>query len=197
VARSLPQQLDRIDFAAVDLALAEMEAQAQSVVADGAGGRPCGQTRTCLARYCGQGYEIPVPLPLRPLAPGDEPILLDAFERAYRDQYGGVTIDLPIEILTWRLSVWTQPDPAEPVGAERALRPIAPAATRPVFDPAGGEIREFGLFDRAALMPGDRIAGPALIAERETTTVVSPAFDAIIDAQGFIVLTRNSKGGRA
>src|SRR4029077_9766383 len=48
VARSLPQRLDAPDFVAVNAALAEMEARAGAVVATGAAGRACGQTRLCL-----------------------------------------------------------------------------------------------------------------------------------------------------
>jgi N-methylhydantoinase A len=59
-----------------------------------------------------------------------------------------------------------------------------------VRDPASGETLAFGQFRRADLRPGDRIAGPALIVEDETTTVVSPSFDAMIDAGEAIVLTR-------
>jgi N-methylhydantoinase A len=40
-------------------------------------------------------------------------------------------------------------------------------------------------------MPGDVIAGPALIIEDETTTFVAPNWDARIDGLGYIVLTRS------
>ncbi|MES1972305.1 MAG: hydantoinase/oxoprolinase family protein [Pseudomonadota bacterium] len=197
VARSLPQRLDAFDFEAVNAALAEMEARATAVVATGAGGRPCGQTRLCLARYCGQGYEIPVPLPARPLAPGDERLVLSAFETVYRDQYGGVTIDMPIEILTWRLSVWTEAEAMAPIAEIAGGALVPPPAVRAVLDPASGTLRDYGLFDRGALSPGDRIAGPALIAEPETTTLVSPLFDATLDPGGCIILIRRVAEGAA
>jgi N-methylhydantoinase A len=192
VARSLPQRIDRIDFAAVNAALDAMSAAAHALVIEGAGGRDRVETRSCLARYVGQGYEIPVAVPTRALADGDEATLLQAFEAAYRDQYGGVTIALPIEILTWRISVQTAPEPAARHAAPAAARDVPAATFRDVVDPASGERQPFGLFDREALAPGDRLAGPALVMERETTTVVSPAFDAEIDGAGYIVLTRRS-----
>jgi len=46
------------------------------------------------------------------------------------------------------------------------------------------------VFHRASLAPGDRIYGPALIVEDETTTVVAPSFDATVNALGYLVLER-------
>ncbi|MBT5667516.1 MAG: hypothetical protein HOJ06_19415, partial [Rhodospirillaceae bacterium] len=42
----------------------------------------------------------------------------------------------------------------------------------------------------AALTPGMRISGPALITEDETSTFVAASFDASINAAGYIVLDR-------
>ncbi|WP_232476094.1 hydantoinase/oxoprolinase family protein [Flavisphingomonas formosensis] len=190
LARSLPQTLDRIDFAAVNAMLDEMAASADALVAQGAGGRARSETRSCLARYVGQGYEIPVPLPARRLGEGDEAEILAAFERAYRDQYGGVTIAWPVEILTWRVSVQTRETEPVRLAQTAASRTVDPAGYREVIDPASGTAERFGLFRREALRPGDRFAGPALVIERETTSVVSPAFDGAIDGHGYIVLTR-------
>jgi len=48
------------------------------------------------------------------------------------------------------------------------------------------------IYWRPELAPGARIAGPAIIAENDTSTVVSPAFDAQIDKFGYIELIRRS-----
>jgi N-methylhydantoinase A len=190
MARSLPQRLDALDVAAVNAALSEMSATAHGLVAGGAGGRERVETRSCLARYVGQGYEIPVAVPARALAEGDGALLLEAFETAYRDQYGGVAIAWPVEVLTWRLSVQTAPEPVARIAEPQRRRRAEPAGTRAVIDPASGEAKPFALYAREGLSPGDWFDGPALIAERETTTVVSPAFEGVINDLGYIVLTR-------
>jgi N-methylhydantoinase A len=59
-----------------------------------------------------------------------------------------------------------------------------------VLDPAAGELREVPIFWRADLAPGACIKGPAIIAEDETSTVISRLFDARIDRFGYIELTR-------
>ncbi|RYD87541.1 MAG: hydantoinase/oxoprolinase family protein, partial [Sphingomonadales bacterium] len=192
MARSLPQRLDALDVSAVNAALEEMAAQAHALVIEGARGQERIETRSCLARYVGQGYEIPMPVPARALVPGDEALLLASFEKAYRDQYGGTTIAWPVEILTWRVSVQTQPEATLPVpNPDRSARAV-PAGSRDVVDPATGEARPFAVYEREGLAPGDWFDGPALVVERETTTVVSPAFDGVVNALGYLVLTRRA-----
>ena len=63
---------------------------------------------------------------------------------------------------------------------------------RLVFDPDGADFVEVAIYERAALAPGAVIPGPAVIIEDETSTVVSRAFDARIDAFGYIELARRS-----
>jgi N-methylhydantoinase A len=46
------------------------------------------------------------------------------------------------------------------------------------------------IYWRPDLAPGARVSGPAVIAEDDTSTVVSPIFDARIDRFGYIELTR-------
>ena len=59
-----------------------------------------------------------------------------------------------------------------------------------MFDPESGEFSDVAIYARAALKPGARFSGPAVIAEDDTSTVVSPKFDVAIDRYGSIVLTR-------
>jgi N-methylhydantoinase A len=83
--------------------------------------------------------------------------------------------------------------PAEgDLGAPVSERPTQPKprARRPVFDPDSGDFHEVAIYWRGDLSPGVRISGPAVIAEDETSTVVSPRFDARIDRFGYIELIR-------
>jgi N-methylhydantoinase A len=59
-----------------------------------------------------------------------------------------------------------------------------------VLDPGSGEFVDVPIYWRADLAPGAQINGPAVIAEDETSTVVSQLFDARIDRFGYIELIR-------
>ena len=72
-----------------------------------------------------------------------------------------------------------------------ALRTAAvPARRRPVFDPETAEFVDVAIYERAALVPGATLKGPAVVVEDETSTVIGRNFDACIDAFGYIELVR-------
>jgi N-methylhydantoinase A len=98
------------------------------------------------------------------------------------------------EVLTWRVKVSTLVAPPEPV-AEPAPRTLVANRHERVLDPDDGWL-DFAVFRRADLKPGDCFAGPALVVEDQTTTVVSPRFDARIDGRDHLVLTAERVTGR-
>jgi N-methylhydantoinase A len=112
------------------------------------------------------------------------------FEDAYRRLYSRPIPGVDIEILSWVVTV-SAPAQGELAGA-MPLRPTEPKARaqRPLFDPQAGEFHTVPIYWRSDLAPGAKIAGPAVIAEDDTSTVISPPFEAQVDAFGYIVLTR-------
>ena len=59
-----------------------------------------------------------------------------------------------------------------------------------VRDTATGEVSSWAVYDRTTLAPGTQIDGPAIIAEDETSTLVSPGWNAALNDLGYIELTR-------
>ncbi len=95
--------------------------------------------------------------------------------------------------------------PENATGAARTARPRAPApraalgrarpvATRDVY--FDGEWRATPLYDRAELAPGATLAGPAIVAEANATTVLERGWRARVDALGSLVLTRSRRAAR-
>jgi N-methylhydantoinase A len=190
IVRSQLQRLSRFDAAAANRLLAEMRAEAEAIVRQAAGGAPLQEQRSAFMRYQGQGHEIAVALPVKPYRAEDAALLLAAFEAAYRALYSRTIPGVEVEVLSW-VTATSAPATA---GDERALpeTPHAPTpdAHRSVFDPATGEATLVPIYWRPTLPPGARIAGPAVIAEDETSTVVSRLFDATIDGFGYIRMVR-------
>jgi N-methylhydantoinase A len=61
---------------------------------------------------------------------------------------------------------------------------------RPVFDAHWAAEAEYAVYERNRVAPGDAISGPALIAEDQTTTVVTAAFHVRVDGACNLILTR-------
>jgi N-methylhydantoinase A len=191
IVRSQLQRLDAFDAAAANTLLAAMRAEAEAIVRRGEPKAPLTEMRSAFMRYRGQGHEIAVPLPVRPYRDEDAAELLAAFEAAYRRLYSRVIPGVEVEVLSWVLLL-SGPVPAEDGAAppEPPRYTPQPARRRPVFDADTADFIDVAIYERAALLPGAVIAGPAVIVEDETSTVVSAAFDARIDAYGYIELTR-------
>jgi N-methylhydantoinase A len=194
IVRGALMRLDTFDAAGANRLCAEMRAEAEAIVRRGAPGAELTERRSAFMRYRGQGHEIAVVLPTRAFTADDRSLIAELFEAAYRKLYSRAIPGVEIEILSWVVSV-TAPaegrlaDPLQELPSQSQSRP-QPRAHRPVLDPGSGEFRDVPIYWRADLAPGAQIKGPAVIAEDETSTVVSPLFDARIDAFGYIELIR-------
>ena len=60
-----------------------------------------------------------------------------------------------------------------------------------LFDPARGDWIEASVYSRGALRPGAAVAGPAILVEDETTTLVTNGFSASVNGLGQVVLTKD------
>lgn len=190
IVRSRLMRLDSFDPRLANDLYAEMRAEAEEIVRRGEPRAELTEKRSAFMRYRGQGHEIAVDLPVRAFAAKDTAEITKLFEQAYGRLYSRPIPGVGIEILSWVLSLSA---PAEgELAVAVALKPAEPkpAVRRPVFDPASGAFIDTPIYHRADLAPGARIAGPAIVAEDDTTTVISPSFDAIVDRFGYIELTR-------
>ncbi len=135
-------------------------------------------------RYQGQGHEIEVRLADGLDAGSMFDQLGELFGQAYEKAYA-LRLDEPMEIVNWKIeAIGPAPSLGEgysltgPVGEGRAQK-----GTRRAYDGRSGTLSEWPVYDRYALMPGDRITGPALIEERESTCVVGVGDQVTVDAR--------------
>jgi len=174
--------------------LDEMEQHAISLVRAGAPKAKLKLTRSAFMRYQGQGHEIEVQLPPGRLSTQSVQRLQAGFTRDYTALYGRAIPHLGVEIMSWSLTVATQMPPVKRAAA--AARRKAPQATRRrrVFEATSAAWRNTPVYERQALAAGAGIKGPALIAEDQTTTVVTADFDACVNSLGCLVLDQRNKG---
>jgi N-methylhydantoinase A len=190
VVRGRLMRLSSFEPAAVNRLLADMRAEAEAIVRRGAPDAPLTERRAAFMRYRGQGHEIAVELPVRDFLTADRAAITALFEDAYRRLYSRPIPGVDIEILSWVVTV-SAPAQGE-LASAMPVRPSEPKprAHRPLFDPQSGEFQNVPIYWRGDLAPGAKIAGPAVVAEDDTSTVVSPLFEAEVDMFGYIALTR-------
>jgi N-methylhydantoinase A len=190
VVRGRLMWLESFDAAAANRLLAEMRAEAEAIVRRGAPDAALSERRSALMRYRGQGHEITVELPVRDFTSADRATMRKLFEEVYSRLYSRHIPGVEIEILSWVVAVAAPAEGELAVPIEIKPAEPKPKTRRPVFDPASGEFLDVPIYWRPDLAPGARVSGPAVIAEDDTSTVVSPLFDARIDRFGYIELTR-------
>jgi N-methylhydantoinase A len=187
MVRSYVARLERIDWDHVNAQFAAMTEQGSRLLSE-AGADPAAITLrpTADMRHVGQGFEIPVPLPSTKLSAADLPAIRAAFFASYRERFGRVVEESPIEALSWRLAC------AAP-GQDIRLKPAhngsgtsaTPRGTREVLFEGLGTL-SCAVYDRYALAPGAAFSGPALVEERESTCCIGP--DARVRVDEFLNL---------
>ncbi|SLN42834.1 Acetophenone carboxylase gamma subunit [Roseovarius albus] len=185
-------RLSEFDADAVNAMLSDLRDTAEGFVRAGTDGE-IKREMIAYMRYQGQGWEIPVALPDRVLTPDDADLIRARFRENYA-QFFGRAIDgldgLEIEIVTWSMKA----SDSRPTPARQALLTdgeiTQTTTTRPVFYPSNDGLQDSGLVERNTLTIGDRVQGPAVIVERETSTVVTSHFDAVLQGDGTILLIR-------
>lgn len=140
-------------------------------------------TRTADMRYAGQNYELPVPLPEGPITGATIAALAEGFAEAHRQRYGFVAEEEPVQIVTLRLEATGLVRKAELKSYPDAGPDAATAimGERDVWFPEAGAFVHTPIYSRDRLQPGNRFAGPAIVEQMDTTTVVPPGMTARVD----------------
>jgi 5-oxoprolinase (ATP-hydrolysing) len=121
---------------------------------------------------------------------GDRASIAAAFAAAHKQRYGFVMPEKPLTI---------EAVSAEAIGSTEAIADAAQTIADPPAVPTplatvrmftAGEAHQAPVFDRDALLPGQAIAGPAIIRESTATTVVEPGWRAALDVRRYLILER-------
>ena len=192
LARSMPRLLDRVDIAERDGLLEELRGEGRRVLS--AAGVPADDVRFRYgldARYSGQGNEITVWVGTGEAWPASGAAVQSAFESEYRRIYGMTIPDVAIEAVTWRLSAYAESVQVRPdTGATGVAGAAEPVSGRPVVFARGTHAVDVPVYRRQDLGVGATFAGPAIVEERETTTVIRPGWEAEVAPDGSLVATR-------
>jgi len=131
-----------------------------------------------------------VALPDGPVDAATLPLLAEGFAAAHRRLYGFVADGEPVQLVTFRLEatgiVRKAAFSARPLGAEDAA--AAREGMRDVWLPEAGGFVAVPVYARDRLGPGNRIAGPAIVEQMDSTTLVLPGMSARVDGYDNLIL---------
>ena len=135
--------------------------------------------RSADLRYVGQGYELNVPFGAG---------MVEAFHEVHRRRYGYAERSMAVEVVNVRVRLTAVTEPVElpryaVVAGEGAQAVVKTRAVR-----FGGAWEESRVYQRDLLRAGDSFAGPALIAEYSSTTVLPAGCVARVDEYTNLVI---------
>jgi N-methylhydantoinase A len=184
-ARSTLLGMDDASAARVDGIYRELASSLDALLREsGADPERTVTTRSADLRYAGQGYELAVALDAEDCALA---AAVARFHERYHEIYGYSDPLRAVETTTWRLTgVSARPrlelPRVEPGPGDTGV------ATRPVYFEEAGEFVACPVYRRAEL-PAAPIAGPAVVEERECTSVVPPGCTVELDPHGNLTVT--------
>ncbi|HEC08451.1 MAG TPA: hydantoinase/oxoprolinase family protein [Acidimicrobiales bacterium] len=190
LARSMVHVLDDTVVQRRDMLLGEMRSEGSRVLAEAGVDPTSVRFRYGLdARYVGQGNEVTVWVGEGDQWPTDPEATAEAFHREYEQIYGLRIPDVGVEVVTWRLAAYapppvfevpTLPSPGPSTGGESRTRTAR-------FARGDGSEPTVAVHRRGDLVSGQRIDGPAIVEERETTIVLRPGWKARVLPDGTII----------
>lgn len=150
------------------------------------------------ARYSGQGNEVTIWVGEGDVWPATSDEVTAAFESEYKRIYGMAIPDVAVEGITWRLSASATTSVVEP---DQTLAPAdgppAPKSSRPMVFSRGVPAVDAPVYARSDLGAGAKFDGPAVVEERETTSVIRPGWSVEVAADGSLIATRASTSTNA
>jgi N-methylhydantoinase A len=186
--------LAEASFAQMEALYVEMEARGRDTVSRGQTALSGIAVRRAVdMRYVGQEHAVTVELPLVLFQTEDRDGIKRRFDAVHQTRYGFSVAHEKAEVVSLRSATIGEmrKPPFEPIETGGVQPPAdAQRGTRPVYF-AGAGLIETPMFERSALRAGNRVAGPALIEEHASTTVLHPGDRLEVDAYGDLIIEIN------
>ncbi len=192
LAQSYPVRWGAVDIADVERILSDLQRKGEALLAEAGSQAEVTVERSADGRFVGQLHDLTVPLPSRALRADDVEAIGEMFKQRYIERYGHLPQQVPLEFLSWRVTV----------AGPRPVLPPTPSLSRETGEgarSAGGGLRRayFGqaygfmdvaVYSRYALAAGAIVQGPAIVEERESTAILYPGMTGRVDAHGNLVI---------
>lgn len=185
VVRSRYMKLSAFDEDLIEAVIVEMREEATAVVTSAARGRRITEIAKAYMRYLGQGYEIAVLID--PTYTKNQ--LLEAFEESYVELYGRIIPGLDVEVLSWTLTLTTAHEQVVPINEISSRSSDDRDYPTRLMTDDGIQVPAKQI-SRDQMPKHDRVVGPMLIIEDQTTTVVPTLFSAHVNERRDLVIEK-------
>ena len=187
---------DLIDLGAVAAIYASLERDAvASLEKDGIPRQKIVLLREADVRYAGQSMEVRVPAPSGAIDAAFIAAVADAFHAAHLKTFGyNYAGAQKVELVNYCVSGFGRIDRPRIPKLATAAAPPQPASRPVYFD---GKFRDTPVYARASLGAGAKIAGPAIVEEFGSTTVVFPGQQLDVDPHGILIVRAAGKSAEA
>ncbi|MBI1994699.1 MAG: hydantoinase/oxoprolinase family protein, partial [Deltaproteobacteria bacterium] len=189
--RSKLVALKEIDLEEVNRLFAQLIEQAQADLrAEGFNDNEMALQASLDLRYAGQGYELTVSSPMPPLKPTDLDLMRRRFDSQHEQAHGHKAESEPVELVSLRLvSTGLVPQAKlSPVKSTGKKLEAAKTGERKIFFGKEHGTLNCRIYSRSLLEPAHKIAGPAVIEQMDTTTVIHPEQEAVVDSYGNMIV---------
>jgi N-methylhydantoinase A len=166
----------------------EMDAQIRTTLkADGVADSEIETSFEIDVRYHGQAFEVPMSVTLDDLKAGGLARLAATFDEEHRRLFT-FNMDAEHEFVNLRAVAMGKVQEIPTLEIEKGDGDPTRAKIRDHQVWADGAMRPAVIYDRAKLRAGDKITGPAIVTEMDSTTLVLPDCEAVLDAYGVILI---------
>jgi len=141
-------------------------------------------------RYAGQGYELTVPCSMPPLTKHDLLMMRQRFDTMHEQNSGHKAESEPVELVSLRLISLGLVPQAKLSPGKVTGRKIEDArlGERKVYFGKEHGVLATQVYNRDLFEPGHKIAGPAIVEQLDTTTVIQPEQEATVDSYRNIIM---------
>jgi N-methylhydantoinase A len=187
-ARSFSQRLSTATEADVLSLLQEMtEFTKKELVADGINDADVAMSYEIDVRYQGQAFEVPMAVTLEDFGPGGLKAIAARFDEEHRRLFT-FNMDAEHELVNLRAVAMGKPQDVPTLELEKGDGDPIAAKIRDHEVWVDGGFHPAVIYDRSKLRAGDVIPGPAIVVEMDSTTLVLPGCNAVVDPYGVILI---------
>jgi N-methylhydantoinase A len=182
------QLLAEAEPASIEALFARLEVEARAQLeADQLPAAADALSRFCDLRYYGQGFELTIPVDGPISDQADLEAMARGFHEAHRRSFGHANEGDPVEMVNLRVSALGEA--VRPDMRDRPVRPPGqhPPVIRPVF--LSNQTHDCQVYRRSTLPAGTTIAGPAIVEQAGSTTLLLPQHTAKVDPYGNLIIT--------